>query len=49
MIYTINYLQIRFTNPSPITVRSLKDLKDVDKVYIDDMDGLIKKLFPCKV
>lgn len=35
--------------PSPITVRSLEDLKDVDKVYIDDMDGLIKKLFPCKV
>lgn len=35
--------------PSPIAVRSLEDLKDVDKVYIDDMDGLIKKLFPCDI
>lgn len=35
--------------PSPVIVRSLEDLKDVDKVYIDDMDGLIKKLFPCDI
>lgn len=35
--------------PSPITVCNLEDLKGVDKVYIDDMDSLIKKLLPCDV
>lgn len=35
--------------PNPIKINNLEDLNSVEKVYIDDMDCLIKKLFPCDV
>lgn len=35
--------------PNPIKVNNLEDLRGIGKVYIDDIDGLIKKLFPCDV
>ena len=35
--------------PEPISIKNLEDLNTIDKVYIDDMDILIKKIFPCDV
>lgn len=35
--------------PEPIYIHNLEDLSGIDKVYVDDMDVLIKKLFPCNV
>lgn len=35
--------------PEPIKVNDLEDLNCIGKVYIDDIDVLIKKLFHCSV
>lgn len=35
--------------PEPIVINSFEDLTNVDKIYIDDMELVIKKLFPCDV
>lgn len=41
--------ELNMTIPKPIQINSLADLKCVDKVYIDDVEGVIKKFFPCDV
>lgn len=35
--------------PEPIVINSFEDLTNVDKIYIDDLKLVIKKLFPCDV
>lgn len=52
--YDITYVknkaeELNLQIPNPIKVNNLEDLNSVGKVYIDDMDCLIKKLFPCNV
>ena len=52
--YDTKYIQnkaeeLKLKIPNPIKINSLEDLNDIEKVYIDDIDGLIKKLFPCDV
>lgn len=41
--------ELKLQIPKPIKVNSLEDLNGIEKVYIDDMDILIKKLFPCDI
>lgn len=52
--YNTTYIKVKAKElnlqiPEPIKVNDLADLNDVEKVYVDDMDCLIKKLFPCDV
>lgn len=52
--YDVDYIKrtadkLNLTIPNPIKVNNLEDLNGIEKVYIDDMDSLIKKLFPCDV
>ena len=35
--------------PEPIHINSLDDLRGVEKVYIDEIEGLFQKIIPCKV
>lgn len=41
--------ELNLTIPEPIKINTLADLENVDKVYIDDAEAVIQKLFPCSV